>query len=1749
MATIMVSAIAYVSTFEAPTSSGTSTRDDLRQRSQDALDGIYDIPVEESPLGDNLLSVLLAECMQGDCDGMTSRLDRLLPDGTAYAIYVSNGYEKFPILEASKPTGEAVTVSHLLEPKWSNSFVTTGTTNVNPAVDALVTYTLPIFNSNTLSQGGSPLRVIVHGTRTSDGANYTATSFYSTQAVAEHDKTSTPAVSLYFVRHGFPIAAFDAAPFTVDKTGLLTMKNVTFTVRLDESAGVAVPAGTEITISLPRGWSGGADPGPNPGWLVLGNAPNHHGTYAASEITARMTASLTGGVRDFTFNATFHGDILEYHNFQARLSKGALSEANLLVRSVDGPKVTPPGTWSIRGSDYGFNTPSTDSAYVVPTVGMSLPRPMGSTATTTWTLTVDIPDRAEEGASLSRSTSLELKDDLLKRGDDPGSSRVKPKVVIHRIEIVEQDGAPIFKDVKPVSGLFTTGTWSAKGDRLVWEGTHSNFDGPLPLVFQVTGAGVAGAATAKNPFVPPAEFDAYRSRMLSQIAPGFYRGVFLPSQIDAPLEVSTPQGTFNSYPGYATAGYDTGSQPPKIGIKHNFTSDSVFKSTLLPGTGNYTLNPVTSFQEAIHGSYVAVDKRKVPVGGTVTLSADVQSLLFALSQAGVSAGVNLHVYPPWSGDQKSPIWSQLNLDSGILGSDVTKMALMELNGDGHPDVVVGTSNGRVLAIHGLTGARLQGGVFTAPLQTGAKDGTVTSITHLLPLHLGGEPHIVVGTDKEGQGVYVLGKDLVPKWSYDKSGHDAVSMDAGVDVDGDGRGDVLLGLENGGIYVLRALPGDPLLDPWQGALSDRDDQVDLKDAFYTSLGQPTALVGLPATGPAPIGPGLAVTFQSTPGMGTIELNLTDPDESQIGEPVTSLPRSGFQGVNASGAATWTFYGSPVTVARPTDHDGDVATDIVAGSPAGYVFMMNGMTATQPLFSQLHYTSKSIIDAEAFDPHHAMALTLDGQIRITTDGWTTLSCAYCSTTGAVPTLVFPEAKAIAVNGSHSFWLAGAANLLFRSVPGQDPGSAEDDLGILAAGDGAGSPKYPHLALVDPNATRTGSTESYFATHKHHFNDITFRAVPHNDLGWVVAGPCVEEIPGRCTESLVMRTTDGGHSWTILDSNTADPVTGLPTLIGYQDTIVDTELTRINFTTEKVGWIVGGKGTILRTLDGGATWHGVKPPSDEDVLDVSCAVEDPRFCMAVTPGGAWRATDALAAQGEVGWTSMDLGFSSDSPYAKSLKSIGVVDTKVAIIGAENLVLKTLDGGDSWSALPMNYLESDGNRVVAFPDGRGYVFGGNASTARVFFLHDYALVSAAQTPVIPLGDKEAVEVSLVAEYSEFTGVSVRPEVSTNGGKDWQTLDFRVSSREAVIRPEGDLERLAELYRFEAKLHRENVGSDFVLRLNFESRGDSSLITAQIREPVLELVLRDKTTNRTDLVTYPLDLTDPETFDPEATTAYWDMDRAVLHQPLVDEYWTRNVSGEVKDVQTGHHVTGSPHHDVWVATGGVLAANSPEHVIYAGSDTSKWLKNDNRIYLLDGEDGSIVARTPSFPGNVTALALGDGDGDGKPEYLYATTWDPVRSNGTIMALDPLTLKVNWTIYLDIFQPSDLVASTLEGGLSAPVVGTRAHETGQNAIPGKVYSFDGKTGDVNWGSIPDQLGRYVIQKQVPPSWLFGPYVVEVEVEWTNELGSGVEESGAVNQVLQTARFYDYFLVSPPDLLAPPSPVYQVHLVTWYRDWQ
>jgi len=618
IAVVMVAAVAFVVTFQTPAAPSEGSRGVLEGRARDALSILGDEPVLDSALGTNLMSVATMECLQGNCSRLTTKLADVLPKGASYAVYLSNGVGLYPVYAPRSPPGEAISVDRLFEPQWSYAFLAPSMDIVNPTQDPMLVYDLPVFNSNVLTPQGHVLDVVVHGTRTSDGSDYLMRTSVATRAAASANASLTPAASLYFVDgSGSPIASSDLRNQTLS-AGIATKAPVALTLRLNESAGVAIPAGANVTVQLPRGWNATASPAVNAAdWMILSNATDANASASGADLVASLNHAVTSGVVDLKLNVTYRGDQDDHYVIRAAMSRGVYATASLLVTG---------------------DAHATLPAFEVPGVYLSAPRPMGATATTTWTLAANVP----------QSPSVSLSD----------------AVAVTEIDITEETNASIFGSVTGVSSA--GGSWTANGSALTWRGnaTVQHF-APLNLTFRVAGSGLAGSTEDRSPFWPTVSLGGWSGRIADPSSPGVFRTPILPSD--------------SSYSGY------DGSTGAWVEANHTAASTAVYRATALPGTFAYSSGYATGMRDALFGSDVGPAQRRVATGGTANVSVNVQSLAYQLAELGMKPIITLKLYPPWTGDARVPIWSSTLYDAPALLGNASFLSVLDLNGDGTPD--------------------------------------------------------------------------------------------------------------------------------------------------------------------------------------------------------------------------------------------------------------------------------------------------------------------------------------------------------------------------------------------------------------------------------------------------------------------------------------------------------------------------------------------------------------------------------------------------------------------------------------------------------------------------------------------------------------------------------------------------------------------------------------------------------------------------------------------------------------------------------------------------------------------------------------------------------------------------------------------------------------------------------------------------------------------------------------------------------
>lgn len=605
---VMIASVTYVVTLDTPPVVLGGQRAALEQKLADALAVMNDTPFSNN-LGTNLLEVAIHECLQNNCSRLATHLDKAMPAGARYGVYLSTKDGIMPVYAPREPGTEAVSARRTIEPAWSYQFLGLSQSVYNPLEDPVVVYGLPVYSGDVVHQGSSGLRISVEGER-GDRAVYKMKASATTRAVDAGASPTPAAASLFFhAGDGVALAARDVTGTTLGIDGAVTNAPVPMYLRIAETGGGIVPAGTRLMVQVPHGWTAtGNLPANDADWTWVADATNKSGSATQSTVIATLKRDVSSTFADFRFDATYGGDANDHYAFVATLSAGGYASAQSLVRGDDHASVSP---------------------FEVPAVLVSVPRPLGLGATTTWTLAAFSPDPVE----------------------------------VDRIEIAEEDARAIFDGVV---GLTGPGSWTDEGDKLVWTGPFTiSRDTPLALTFRVTSSAVGGPASDRAPFVPSVQVGDLVGRLSGETSPGLYRGVFLPAD-----------GTHGGYESSTGSG---------VRASYDAVSASVYRTTALPGEIPYEVGYVVGLKDSVFGSTVSTQKRIVEPGTSATLDIDVQSVMYELAAAGFTPSIDVYVYPPWMGDKHDPSMT-FHVYNGTLaaGSDPF-FSLIDVDGDLVPD--------------------------------------------------------------------------------------------------------------------------------------------------------------------------------------------------------------------------------------------------------------------------------------------------------------------------------------------------------------------------------------------------------------------------------------------------------------------------------------------------------------------------------------------------------------------------------------------------------------------------------------------------------------------------------------------------------------------------------------------------------------------------------------------------------------------------------------------------------------------------------------------------------------------------------------------------------------------------------------------------------------------------------------------------------------------------------------------------------
>jgi hypothetical protein len=290
---VIVGAVVAVSTLNVPVSHTEGYKVTQERVVQDALDSLYAQPSHDTSraIFGSLLEEYILKAIAGEPAALMSYLNRTLPAGAQYNVYVDNGYGRsIPVIDAGQPVGEAVAGARSFVPRLAYIFMVPEFAVYQHDFHMNV-LAIPMHNSILQRDEGEPVELAVTVVGENGEPVTIRTYGHTALRMNDPDARSWPGLSLFSLeRQGhpcwlqastdgsFPAAcrshrydASDAPLYGSLDENLVAIPdrlvggsgpgpifgepyNITFPVVLREEAGHNVPRGATISLDFPRGW-------------------------------------------------------------------------------------------------------------------------------------------------------------------------------------------------------------------------------------------------------------------------------------------------------------------------------------------------------------------------------------------------------------------------------------------------------------------------------------------------------------------------------------------------------------------------------------------------------------------------------------------------------------------------------------------------------------------------------------------------------------------------------------------------------------------------------------------------------------------------------------------------------------------------------------------------------------------------------------------------------------------------------------------------------------------------------------------------------------------------------------------------------------------------------------------------------------------------------------------------------------------------------------------------------------------------------------------------------------------------------------------------------------------------------------------------------------------------------------------------------------------------------------------------------
>tara|TARA_Y100000782_G_scaffold39459_1_gene43970 strand:- start:2458 stop:3471 length:1014 start_codon:yes stop_codon:yes gene_type:complete len=258
---------------------------------------------------------------------------------------------------------------------------------------------------------------------------------------------------------------------------------------------------------------------------------------------------------------------------------------------------------------------------------------------------------------------------------------------------------------------------------------------------------------------------------------------------------------------------------------------------------------------------------------------------------------------------------------------------------------------------------------------------------------------------------------------------------------------------------------------------------------------------------------------------------------------------------------------------------------------------------------------------------------------------------------------------------------------------------------------------------------------------------------------------------------------------------------------DSRVESSFRGLSVVNQKVVWVSGTGGTVLRTIDGGKNWENISVPNMEkiDFRDVEGFNKNTAIVMGIaSPARFYKTTDRGQNWKLVYFDDREGVFFDGMSFWNKNDGIAFSDP----VDGQHLLIRTTDGGDTWHEIPKEGFPHKLNPEFGFAasgtgipvQGRKTVWLGMGGVkSRVFKSEDGGMNwSVAETPVVHGG--QSTGIYSVAFKNKKVGISVGGDYTNqsikntmaytnDGGATWHLPEKQTHQyRECVAHYRGNI-------------------------------------------------------------------------------------------------------------------------------------------------------------------------------------------------------------------------------------------------------------------------------------------------------------------------------------------------------------------------